>query len=50
MEKAGMKFEGILRQVKINKKGEFYDLAVYSILKSDFISWCNSANGKEVIL
>ena len=38
MEKAGMKLEGILRQVKINKKGKFYDLAVYSILKSDLIS------------
>jgi ribosomal-protein-alanine N-acetyltransferase len=35
MQKAGMKFEGILRQTKINKNGEFYDLAVYSILKSD---------------
>lgn len=35
MQKVGMKFEGILRQVEINKHGEFYDLAVYSILKSD---------------
>lgn len=35
MQKAGMKFEGILRQVKINKYGEFYDLAIYSILRSD---------------
>lgn len=36
MQKSGMTLEGILRQVKVNKKnGEFYDLAVYSILKSD---------------
>lgn len=36
MQKSGMTLEGILRQAKINKKnGEFYDLAVYSILKSD---------------
>lgn len=35
MQKSGMKFEGILRQAKINKDGEFYDLAVYSIVKSD---------------
>ncbi|MBK1813359.1 GNAT family N-acetyltransferase [Clostridium sp. YIM B02505] len=36
MQKSGMRFEGILRQAKINKYGEFYDLAVYSILRSDF--------------
>lgn len=35
MQKAGMKLEGIMRQVKINKNGYFYDLALYSILKSD---------------
>ena len=35
MQKSGMIYEGILRQAKINKNGEFYDLAVYSILKSD---------------
>ncbi|WP_160676327.1 GNAT family N-acetyltransferase [Clostridium sp. C8-1-8] len=35
MKKAGMKFEGILRQVKVDKHGNFYDLAVYSTLKSD---------------
>ncbi len=37
MQKSGMKFEGIMRQVKVNKYGELYDLAVYSILKSDLI-------------
>ncbi|WP_297417912.1 GNAT family N-acetyltransferase [Clostridium sp.] len=37
MQKSGMKFEGIMRQVQVNKFGEFYDLAVYSILKSDLI-------------
>jgi [ribosomal protein S5]-alanine N-acetyltransferase len=37
MQKSGMKLEGILRQVKVNKYGEFYDLAVYSILKSALI-------------
>ncbi|MCB2313006.1 GNAT family N-acetyltransferase [Clostridium tagluense] len=35
MQKAGMKLEGIMRQVKINKNGCFYDLALYSILNSD---------------
>jgi ribosomal-protein-alanine N-acetyltransferase len=35
MKKAGMQFEGVLRQVKVDKHGAFYDLAVYSILKSD---------------
>ena len=38
MQKAGMKLEGVMRQAKIDKNGEFYDLAVYSILKSDLIS------------
>ena len=37
MQKSGMKFEGIMRQGDINKNGEFCDLAVYSILKSDLI-------------
>lgn len=37
MQKSGMKLEGIMRQAKVNKYGEFYDLAVYSILKSDSI-------------
>lgn len=36
MQKAGMEYEGILRQVRIDKKGKFYDLAVYSILKCEF--------------
>ena len=34
MAKAGMKFEGILREAKV-RNGEFYSLAVYSALKSD---------------
>jgi ribosomal-protein-alanine N-acetyltransferase len=37
MQKSGMEFEGIMRQTDINKNGEFCDLAVYSILKSDLI-------------
>jgi ribosomal-protein-alanine N-acetyltransferase len=37
MQKSGMKLEGIMRQAKVNKHGEFYDLAVYSLLKSDSI-------------
>jgi len=36
MQKAGMVHEGILRQVQIDKYGDFYDLAVYSILKSEY--------------
>jgi ribosomal-protein-alanine N-acetyltransferase len=36
MQKSGMKHEGILRQIKVDKNGHFYDLAVYSILKSDY--------------
>lgn len=35
MQKSGMKYEGTMRQVKINKHGYFYDLAIYSVLKSD---------------
>ena len=35
MQKSGMKFEGIMRQAKIDRNGNFYDLVLYSILKSD---------------
>ena len=35
MQKNGMKFEGILREYKY-KKGQFYDVGLYAILKSDF--------------
>jgi RimJ/RimL family protein N-acetyltransferase len=35
MEKAGMKYEGCLRQ-EVKKWGKFEDLNVYSILKSEF--------------
>jgi len=35
MQKNGMKFEGILREHKY-KNGQFYDVGLYSILKSDF--------------
>jgi len=35
MQKNGMKFEGILREHKF-KNGEFYDVGLYAILKSDF--------------
>ena len=38
MEKAGMKFEGILRQNCLRKDGSFGDLKVFSILKSDWFS------------
>ena len=34
MQKAGMKFEGILREAGI-RNGEYYSLAIYSFLKSD---------------
>lgn len=37
MQKSGMKLEGIIRQPKVDKYGKFYDLALYSILKSDLI-------------
>jgi ribosomal-protein-alanine N-acetyltransferase len=33
MLKSGMKYEGTLRQVEIHDNKEFYDLAVYAILK-----------------
>ena len=37
MLKSGMKYEGTLRQVQIRDNNEFYDLAVYAILKSDWL-------------
>jgi len=37
MEKAGMKYEGYLRQV-VKKWGKFRDLKMYSILKSEYKS------------
>ncbi|MEG2289000.1 MAG: GNAT family N-acetyltransferase [Clostridium sp.] len=36
MIKSGMQHEGILRKVKLRDNKEFYDLAVYSILKEDW--------------
>jgi [ribosomal protein S5]-alanine N-acetyltransferase len=36
MQKSGMKHEGILRQAEVDKKGHFCNLAVYSILKSEY--------------
>lgn len=36
MIKAGMKFEGVLRQSDKKNTGELCDTAVYSVLKSDF--------------
>jgi len=36
MQKSGMKHEGILRQVQVDKNGHYNDLAVYSILKSEY--------------
>lgn len=36
MSKCNMKFEGTLREYKVNKAGEFYDLSVHSILKSEW--------------
>ena len=36
MQKSGMKHEGILRQVQVDKNGHFKDLAIYSILKSEY--------------
>lgn len=35
MQKCGMLFEGVMRQVKVDKHGDFYDLAVYAALKAD---------------
>jgi [ribosomal protein S5]-alanine N-acetyltransferase len=37
MEKSGMKYEGTLRQVKIRNHNEFYDLALYAILKNEWL-------------
>lgn len=37
MLKSGMNYEGILRQVEIRDNKEFYDLAVYAILKNDWL-------------
>lgn len=37
MVKSGMKYEGTLRQVEIRDDKEFYDLAVYAILKEDWL-------------
>ena len=37
MFKSGMKLEGTLRQVKLRSNKEFYDLAIYAILKDDWI-------------
>jgi ribosomal-protein-alanine N-acetyltransferase len=37
MLKSGMNYEGTLRQVKIRDNKEFYDLAVYAILKNDWL-------------
>ncbi|MBU3200996.1 GNAT family N-acetyltransferase [Clostridium estertheticum] len=36
MIKSGMEYEGTLRQVKLRDNKDFYDLAVYSILKDDW--------------
>lgn len=36
MAKSGMKYEGTLRQVKLRNNTNFYDLAVYSILKDEW--------------
>jgi len=38
MIKGGMKYEGTLRQVKLGDNNEFYDLAVYAILKDDWLN------------
>jgi [ribosomal protein S5]-alanine N-acetyltransferase len=37
MVKSGMQYEGTLRQVKLRDNKEFYDLALYAILKDDWI-------------
>jgi [ribosomal protein S5]-alanine N-acetyltransferase len=37
MEKSGMKYEGTLRQVKMRDHNEFYDLAIYAILKNEWL-------------
>ena len=35
MEKAGMRFEGVLREQML-KKGTFHDMKMYSILRKEF--------------
>lgn len=37
MLKSGMEYEGTLRQVKLRDNKDFYDLAVYAILKDDWV-------------
>ena len=37
MLKSGMKYEGTLRQAKLRDNKEFYDLAIYAILKDDWL-------------
>lgn len=37
LEKIGMSFEGVARQ-HFNMKGEFVDLAKYSVLRSEFFA------------
>lgn len=37
MVKSGMRYEGTLKQVKLRDNKEFYDLALYAILKEDWI-------------
>lgn len=37
MLKSGMKYEGTLRQAKIRENKEFYDLAIYAILKDEWL-------------
>lgn len=37
MIKSGMKYEGTLRQAKLRDSNGFYDLAIYSILKDEWI-------------
>jgi len=36
MQKAGMSFEGTLREAGIDRQGQFYSCNIYSILKSDW--------------
>lgn len=41
MYKSGMKYEGTLRQANLRDNKEFYDVAVYAILKDD---WLDDSN------
>jgi ribosomal-protein-alanine N-acetyltransferase len=50
MQKSGMTFEGIMRQADINKNGEFSDLKVYSILKSDYNMLSNEKQKETKII